>query len=63
MIRTGENGFVCRTTEDYVQAIRQARAGRTMPLIRRARRDVLDTYNVEAMARAYRQLYDGQQAG
>ena len=63
VIRTGENGFVCRRVEEYVQAIRQARAGRTMPLIRRARRDVLDTYNVEAMARAYRQLYDGQQAG
>lgn len=63
VIRTGENGFVCRTVEEYAAAIRQAQARRTGPLTRKARREVLETYNADAMARAYQKLYDAKCTG
>lgn len=58
VIRTGENGFVCHEVEDYVRAIRQAQQRRTGPLIQQARREILETYNAQTMARSYRKIYE-----
>lgn len=63
VIHTGENGFVCRRVEEYVQAIRQAQSRRTGPLIRRARQQVMETYNAQAMAKAYHTIYETACAG
>ena len=63
VIHTGENGFVCRRVEEYVQAIRQAQSRRTGPLIRRARQQVMETYNAQAMAQAYHTIYETACAG
>lgn len=58
VIRTGENGFVCHEVEEYVRAIRQAQQRRTGPLIQQARREILETYNAQSMARAYQKIYE-----
>ena len=58
VIRTGENGFVCHEVEDYVRAIRQAQQRRTGPLVQQARREILETYNAQSMARAYQKIYE-----
>lgn len=63
VIRTGENGFVCRTVEEYTAAIRKAQARQTGPLTRRARQEILDTYNAGSMARAYQNIYDAKCTG
>ena len=63
VIHTGENGFVCRRVEEYVQAIRQAQSRRTGQLIRRARQQVMETYNAQAMAQAYHTIYETACAG
>ena len=63
VIHTGENGFVCRRVEEYVQAIRQAQSRQTGPLIRRARQQVMETYNAQAMAQAYHTIYETACAG
>lgn len=63
VIHTGENGFVCRRVEEYVQAIRQAQSRRTGSLIRRARQQVMETYNAQAMAQAYHTIYETACAG
>ena len=63
VIHTGENGFVCRRVEEYVQAIRQAQSRRTGPLIRRARQQGMETYNAQAMAQAYHTIYETACAG
>lgn len=58
VIRTGENGFVCRDKAAYIRAIRAGQRGEADPLAARARRDVLETYNTTVMASRYSQLYE-----
>lgn len=56
VIWTGANGFVCRTKEEYVQAIRYLYNNRDAAekMGTAARQDILDKYNVHVMEKAYR---------
>ena len=57
VIHTGENGFVCRTAEEFVTAIREAQNGDTQDMIENAYTDILETYNTKAMAGHYSDIY------
>lgn len=60
VIRTGANGFVCRTKEEYVQAIRYLRenSAEAEKMGKAARQDILDKYNVHVMEKTYRALME-----
>ena len=55
VIHNGENGFVCDSVDDFVEAIREA--GNHQDYIDRAYYDVLNEYNTEVMAENYSNIY------
>ncbi len=57
VIKNGENGFVCRTEEDFCRAIQTEPEVRDR-LTARAYRDLTANYTVEVMAEKYRALYE-----
>lgn len=59
VIHTGENGFVCKSTEDFVEAIQRARYESNMVkvLTQHAYEDVLAKYNTKTMANRYSEIY------
>lgn len=57
VIRDGVNGWVCREPEEYAARIREAMAEYPQELADRARRDVEETYNTEAMRAKYASFY------
>ena len=57
VIRNGENGFVCRTEDEFCAALRTAPDIREK-LTEQAYRDLLANYTTEVMAEKYRKLYE-----
>lgn len=55
VIHNGENGFVCDSVDDFVEAIREA--GNHQDYIDNAYYDVLNEYNTEVMAENYSKIY------
>lgn len=57
VIRNGENGYICKTTEEFCRAIR---SGQTEKMFQAAREDVERTYNTTEMAKRYSDIYEEQ---
>lgn len=61
VIRTGKNGFLCDSIEDYVKAIEfvadRNRAEETDRIKKAAKADVCEKYNTEVMKKAYIDIY------
>ena len=55
VIHDGENGLVCDSVDDFVEAIREA--GHHQNYLINAYRDVLSKYNTEVMAKNYCKIY------
>lgn len=59
VIHNGQNGFVCRTLDDYVTALRNVQKPEIVTQIcARAYQDILNEYNAETMARHYEAIYE-----
>ena len=58
VIRNGENGFVCRTEEEFCAAI-QVEPEVRKKMTEQAYRDLQANYTIEVMAEKYRKLYEG----
>lgn len=60
VIHTGKNGFVCKDTEDFVEAIKYAMEEREQiaHLEEHAYEDVEKKYNTKTMAKRYSAIYD-----
>ena len=56
VIHNNENGFVCSSAEEFVEAIRKAQGG-TQELTEQAHQDILDKYNTKVMAEQYSRKY------
>ena len=56
VIRNGQNGFVCRDVDGFVEAIRACRSG-VDELVDRAYQDIYEMYNTRVMAEAYSGIY------
>ena len=65
VIRTGYNGFVCRTADDFVEAIRSILQSpdKAKKLTAQARKDILEKYNTRIMAEKYREIYEQALSG
>lgn len=59
VIRDGETGWICRTSEQYAQAIRrmQTEPESAQKMGHAARRAVLEQYTADRMARRYQEIY------
>lgn len=59
VIRSGENGFVCNNKEEYIDAITCILDNENMAreMGEKARRDVVEKYNMSAMKQKYRALF------
>lgn len=57
VIHNGENGFVCRGIEEFVQAIKEAQADDVIELINSAYQNIMDEYNTSVMAEKYSVIY------
>lgn len=57
VIHNGENGFVCSNAEEFVKAIRESQIG-AKRFTARAHQDILDIYNIKAMAKQYSEKYE-----
>lgn len=55
VIHNGQNGYVCRTVEDFVNAIESTGND---ALIEKAYQDLMEKYNTEVMAEKYSQIYE-----
>lgn len=55
VIQNGQNGYVCRTVEDFVKAIESTG---NEGLVEKAYRDLMKRYNTEVMAEKYSQIYE-----
>lgn len=58
VIVNGENGFVCKNTSDFVNAITQSRNDASKRLIANAFNDVIANYNTTVMAEKYSEIYE-----
>ena len=56
VIESGRNGFVCRTVDEFKQAIEEKES---TPLIEAAYEDIKATYNTSVMAEKYAEIYEG----
>lgn len=57
VIRTGTNGFVCDTVEDFVEVISNAKKVKMESLIESAYSDIENRYNTSVMAMRYSNIY------
>lgn len=57
VIRNGENGFVCRATDEFVHAIKKAQTDEVIELINSAYQNIVDEYNTSVMAEKYSVIY------
>lgn len=57
VIRNGENGFLCRTADEFVQALRTHMGQKQTEMIERAYDEIMQTYNLDVMAKAYEEIY------
>lgn len=57
VIRTGENGYVCDTAEDFVNAIKTARTKDIGQLTETAANEIKTMYNTQVMAEKYTYIY------
>lgn len=55
VIHNGQNGYVCRSVEDFVNAIKSTGND---ALVERAYQDLKERYNTEVMAEKYSQIYE-----
>ena len=58
VIHNGENGFVCDSVDDFVEAIRET--GNHQDYIDNAYCDVLNKYNTAVMAKSYSNIYQAK---
>ncbi len=56
VIEPGRNGFVCRTVDEFKQAIEEKES---TPLIEAAYEDIKAIYNTSVMAEKYAEIYEG----
>lgn len=57
VIHNGENGFVCREINEFVQAINEAKTDKVVDLIASAYGNIVNEYNVSVMAERYSKIY------
>lgn len=57
VIRNGENGYLCKTADDFVQAIRTHMKQKQTKLIECAYDEIMQMYNLDVMAKAYTEIY------
>ena len=57
VIHNDQNGFVCNTIDDYVNAIRKAMTENLEILTDRAYYDILNLYHTKVMAQQYNKIY------
>jgi len=57
VIHNGENGFLCKSADEYVTAIQSARGDDLSHIIGRAKRDIMDRYNTGVMINRYMEIY------
>lgn len=58
VIHNGENGFVCKDSKDFLNAIKQSGNDATERLITNAYNDVISNYNTTVMAEKYSEIYE-----
>ncbi len=58
VIQNNINGFVCESTDDYINAIRIATKSEGRQLASQAHNDILEKYNTIKMSNEYRQIYE-----
>ena len=65
VIRSGVNGYVCRTADDYVREIRRISENPELfrEITTRARKDIEENYTTRIMAQKYREIYEEALAG
>ncbi len=57
VIHTDENGFVCQTVNEFVDAIYKAKTQDVNHLAKKAYSDILNKYNTTVMAKEYSDIY------
>lgn len=57
VIHNNENGYVCENIEQFVQAIKDIRDGKSQKYIKKAYQDILDYYNTKVQAEHYSNIY------
>ena len=57
VIHSGDNGYICKSKKDFVEAIENAMCEDTSDLSWKAYTDVKERYNTKAMANAYQKIY------
>lgn len=65
VIKTGFNGYVCSTSDDFVRVIRKVLADPDLfaKIVAQAKKDIEEVYNTRIMASKYREIYEEALAG
>jgi len=60
VIRSGVNGFVCSSADEFVATLRKIleEPAKYAKLAGKAREDILEKYNTRIMAEKYREIYE-----
>lgn len=57
VIHSEDNGYICNSVDDFVQAIEKIRAGKAAQIVERAYQDIFDFYNTKVQAKSYSNIY------
>ena len=65
VIKTGFNGYVCSTSDDFVRVIRKVLADPDLfaKIVAQAKKDIEEVYNTRIMASKYREIYEEALSG
>lgn len=65
VIKTGFNGYVCSTSDDFVRVIRKVLADPDLfaRIVAQAKKDIEEVYNTRIMASKYREIYEEALSG
>ena len=65
VIKTGFNGYVCSTSDDFVRVIRKVLADPDLfaKIVAQAKKDIEEVYNTRIMASKYRAIYEEALSG
>ena len=65
VIKTGFNGYVCSTADDFVRVIRKVMADPDLfaKIVAQAKKDIEEVYNTRIMASKYREIYEEALSG
>ena len=59
VIRNNYNGYICDSVDEFVEALKEIKAGNNDKLVQKAYLDILNKFNSKCVCQKYKEIYNG----